>query len=469
MSAFSRTLTLLTALTAPPLVHAAPPPGWQTDFKLRLGGLFEGERDLGLGLADDTGEAFADAQGSFYFRSTDEFAALMRVQGFAPSGELVVNDEDRARRSESYVALRELWIENSGFTSYPGEVLRLGRQRLRDADGLWLDRDIESLRWIFDTTLVQGQIGVAESFLTFRSDDSDPSASLRDRTYAFTGLGRQWRVSHYLGARAIHAFDHVDLEEEALTEEDPKLSERRYTWLNLYAHNGYYHPDAQPGVTYSADATVLIGRREDFRAATELEPASREEFDVTAVAGDLGLRWRLPTAAPFQVGAAYAFGSGDRDDNDRSERFEQTGLHSNRSRFTGTRSPLYRYGDALQPDLSNLHIASLYLSIPQERWDASLIYHRYARHRGREAIAADGIDVQPETDDRDIGNGVDLAVAYYFGNPIGRGASRIGVPQENDDTRSNLRLRASTFNPGDAFAAAADSQHRVTLELTLWF
>lgn len=466
-----RVFVLALAFALAPAGRAEEPrPGFDGDFKLRLGGFAEGERDLGRGDADTTGEAYADAQALLYWRSRGDWAAFSRLQGFAPSGELVVTDEDRPRASESYAAVRELWLEYRGITSYPGELLRLGLQRLRDADGLWLDRDIESLRWIFDTTLLQGQLGVAESSRTWRSDDSTPSASLRDRTYAFAGLGRQWTEGHFVGSRVVHAFDHIDVDEELRsTEPDPKRSDRRYTWVNFYAHDGYYDPAARPGWSYTLDASLLSGDREDFRAATLTDPELRNEVDVSAWAADAGLRWRAATKLPWQVGLGYAHGSGARA-GETGERYEQTGLHSNRSRFTGTRSALHRYGEALQPDLSNLQIATAFVSIPAQRWDASLIYHHYTLDRASQGVITDGVDVQPYNASSDLGQGLDLAVAYYFANPAvaGRAAS-IGVPQQDDDVRSNLRLRAGAFQPGNAYAASADDQYRVTLELTLWF
>lgn len=467
----SRLIALAAALAATQAAYsAALSPGLHSDLSMRLGIFGEGERDLGLGDANTTTEGYADAQGTLYWLSpSDDWAALGRLQGFAPTGELVVTDEQRPRQSQSYAALRELWVEYRAITDYPGEVLRMGLQRVRDPDGLWFDRNIEALHWMFDTTLLQWDLGVAESLLTWRSDNSEPPASLRDRTYVFGGLGRQWTAGHFLGSRVVYAFDHANPQQEiASNERDPKLSDRRYTWIDLYAHNGFYQPAEQPGWRYTADVSALIGSREDFRPATLTEPATREDQNVRAWATDLGLRWRLPTAFPLQVGGGYAFGSGS-DQGDLKRRYEQTGLHSNRSRFTGTRSQLYRYSEALQPDLTNLHVGTLYVSIPQENWDASLIYNKFARHRAGDPVITDGVDIQPEPGRKVLGDALDLAVAYYFANPVGRGRSIAGVPQEDDNLRSNVRLRASGFRPGVAYADAADDQYRVTLELTLWF
>lgn len=444
------------------------PAGWQTELKLGLGMYGEGARDLGLGDADSTTEGYADVQGTLYWNSGQNWAGLARAQLFAPTGELVVTDEDQPRETESYARLRELWFEYNGFTSYPGEVLRIGLQRVRDPDGLWFDRNIEAVRWIFDTTLVQGHIGAAESFLTWRSDDSDPESNLRDRTYVFGGLGTQWTAGHFLGTRVIHAFDHGDPEEElASGERDPKRSERELTWIDLYMHNGYYEPRAQPGWSYWADASVLMGTREIFMPATVTDPATSDEHDVRAWAGDIGLRWK-PGLAPFQIGAAYAFGSGG-EEGDPEHRYEQTGLHSNRSRFTGARAQVDRFNGALQAEQSNLHAASAYVSIPQEDWDASLVYTKFARHRESEPVVTDGVGVQPEAQGRELGDGIDLVLAYYFQNPVGRGRSTVTATQEDDNLRSNVRLRMSGFKPGDAYADDADDQYLIRLDLTLWF
>lgn len=466
-----RALVFAVALGVAPLASSADATdvGWQTDLKLGLGMFSEGERDLGLDDDESTTEGLADVQGTLFWNSGQNWSALARTQLFLPSGELVVTDEDQPRSSESYARLRELWFEYKGFTSYPGEILRVGLQRLRDPDGLWFDRNLESVRWIFDTTLVQGHLGVGESFLTWRSDNSDPESNLRDRAYVFGGLGMQWRAGHFLGARAIHAFDHGDPEQEiAEGERDPKLEERRLTWIDLYAHNAYYEVRQQPGWSYWADVSALVGTRESFTPGTELEPASRDEHDVRAWAWDLGLRWRLPTVLPLQLGGAYAFGSGS-DDGDLEHRYEQTGLHSNRSRFTGTRAQVDRFNGAFRADLSNLHAASAYVSMPFERWDASLVYTKFARHRAGDPVVTDGIDVQPEPGRKVLGDGVDLVLAYYFANPIGRGRSTVTATQEDDNLRSNIRLRASGFDPGTAYNDDADSQYLLRLDLTLWF
>ncbi len=475
MSRSSQAVVLLAALAAAPVASPADPvpTGWQTDARLGLGLFGEGDRDLGLGTAKSTTEGYADLQGTAYWNSGGDWAGLLRGELFQPTGELTVTDEDQPRRSKSYARLREGWLEYGGLTSYPGEVLRFGLQRLRDPDGQWFDSNVEAVRWIFDTTLLQADAGVAESLKTWRSDGSEPNANVRDRTYLFGRLGRQWREGHFFGTRVIHAFDHADPEQELVDgDRDPKRTDRNLTWIDLYAHNNFYDGNggSHPGLSYWADVSALVGTRKDFTTTPGVAPiaVTEQKSDVTAFATDLGLRYRLPMAYPVLVGGNYAFGSGS-EQGDTEHRYEQTGLHSNLSRFTGTRTQMYRYNMALQPDLTNLHVGTLYVSIPQDRWDASLVYSKFARQHAGDPVVTDGISVQPVPGRKLLGEGVDVAVAYYFSNPVGRGKASVSAPQEDDNLRSNIRLRASMFDPNIAFPKNADPQYAVRLELTLWF
>ena len=455
-------LVLLLGMAMPLGAAEDTRPTLEGDMKLRLGGFAEGERDLGTGNDESTTEGFADLQGVLHWMPTLNSSVFLRAQGFAPTDDLVVTDDNAPRSSDAYLALREFWYEYRGLTSYPGELIRLGLQRLRDPDGQWFDRDIESVRWIFDTTLIQGHIGISESFNTWRTDDSDPPATDRDRFYAYAGIGSQWAPGQFWGVRAIHASDHADvLDEVNSNEPNPKTSERQLTWVDFYAHSDYYDQQERPGVSYWIDLSVMSGWRDDLVPATPTSTASVQYDSVTAWATDLGLRWR-PGEAPVQVGGHIAFGSGSNDD-ESNHRYEQTGLHSNRSRYTGTRSLMYRYNEALQPDLGNMLIYTAYFSVPLDRFDASLAYHKFSRHRTDQGVLTDGIDLQPTPGERDLGDGLDLVMAWYFGS------LRPTLAREDEDLRSSFRVRASGFAPGDAYLEEADDQYRVTMELTLWY
>lgn len=451
--------------------------GAQFTAGTKLKGAYLGEdaRDLGLALdgeeaQEERNTSYVDISPYLHWQFGEAGAFYARAQLFTSGGdEVVQNENELPVPSENYAAVRELWLEWGGITSFPGEVLRLGRQRIKEQDGLWWDRDIESLRWIFDTTLVQAQLGVAEQFGTWRSDDVELSPSQKKRTYAFGSMTRQWNPGHFYGLRAAYAMDHGELPQEGDSiEPDDKTKNRDYLWLGLRSENGYYDPRNTRGTVYWFEAMALTGRRE---SVSDTDPFTGEptgsanaprESTVTALAGDMGLRFRLPLVFPMNLGFMAAAAQGDRA-GDQSHVYEQTGLESNRSRYTGTRTLIHRFNEALQADFSNLLAANAFISMPYELADFSLVYHQFARHSTDESISADGIDARPTTDSRDIGTGIDFVATRYF-----RGFAR-QTSDDDEDSRSNLRLRASRFTPGAAFAEGVKDQTRVTLELTLWF
>jgi alginate production protein len=443
--------------------------------KLKLAGFGEGARDFGATGAPETQETFVEINPEAHWQMSENFAAHTRLQGFFSSGDVVLNEDNEPVSTDRYAALRELWLEYGGITSYPGEVLRLGLQRLKEPDGLWWDRDIESLRWIFDTTLFQAHIGAGEQFNHYRSDDVELPPSQRDRAYAFASLSREWMPAHRGGLRFTYAQDHGEPPPVGSTADaSSKLAERQFAWIGARAENGFYEYRRVSFLTYWIEATTLLGTQDttqtDDQPGPNGEPPTNQVLattsrDVVALAGDAGLRLRFPGPSQFQLGAAYAHAQGGRSDG-TSNTYVQTGLHSNRSRFTGTRSLLHRFNEAYQADFTNIRVASAFMSLPLEHVDASLVFHRFTRDNPSTSVSTDGVDVQPTGSSDDLGHGWDVVTAYYFEH---LGSAVHGAADSEEDTRSNLRLRASVFEPGAAYDSALKDQYRVMLEAGLWF
>ena len=108
--------------------------------------------------------------------------------------------------------------------------------------------------------------------------------------------------------------------------------------------------------------------------------------NLNAWAVDAGLIWYLPLPVRPALFAGYARASGGGDAlTDRS--FRQTGLQDNEDRITGLGNVRY-YGEALDPDLSNLEVWTLGLGLrPSRTSSLELIAHRYR---------------QPSLDDNDL-------------------------------------------------------------------
>lgn len=414
---------------------------------------------------------YVDLNPFMHLQFGEDTAAFAQLELFGSAGDTVIqNESDRPVASQNFAALRELWLEYGGITSYPGEVLRLGLQRVRDPDGLWWDRDIESVRWIFDTTLVQSQIGVAEQLGTYRTDDVKLTPSQRHRAYAFAELGSQWQPGYYSGVRIAYAQDHENLPDVGTTEDaDTKTRERKYLWVALHTHNGFFDPRAAPPVQYWLEAVGLAGNRESAQT-NPLDPNNPNQVvgiqsdRVTALAGDAGLRIRFPLIFPFELGAIASYAQGDPGDSSTSHVFESTGLESNRSRFTGSRTLINRFNEALQANWSNIRAAGGLMSMPWEMGDVSLVYQRFFRDDGTTDFSADGITAKPVNDSRDIGRGFDVVLTKFF-----QGAGTQVKTADDEDKSANVRLRASRFDPGEAYGAGVNREYRVTLETTWWF
>jgi alginate production protein len=121
-------------------------------------------------------------------------------------GAPATSNNDR-KTKKNYLAMREFWVGYSGLTPYPGEILKFGRQRLRNDDGQWRDTNIEALNWTFDTTLLQGQRRRRRTLQRIPhrpqragAQGQGSPARLRRRAY-------QWTPGQWVGIRGHHTHD----------------------------------------------------------------------------------------------------------------------------------------------------------------------------------------------------------------------------------------------------------------------
>lgn len=155
---------------------------------------------------------------------------------------------------------------------------------------------------------------------------------------------------------------------------------------------------------------------------------------------DLGYTYRL-TWLPMHpnVSVGYAYGSGDPDPADsRNREFRQSGLQSNETRLGGI--PKFKiYGEALDPDVSNLKILTVGFGLrPTPSSSVELVLHRYELDEFAESLRGTALTAEPNQLGRskDLGKALDIVVA--FRNLFG--VRRLGVD-----------VRAGWFEPGNAF------------------
>lgn len=376
------------------------------------------------------------------------------------------NSDNGRQPDKSYLALREFWVDYAGLTPYPGEHLRLGRQRVRSDEGTWWDTNIEALRWTFDTTLLQANVGVAERYSDYRTDLDELAPEDEDRQHLFGDLNYQWTPGHWVGAKLHHSRDDGDL---ANSGEEVEELDKRYTgdltWLGLNADGDFFNPNSKNPLNYWAQVTWLTGDTDQLEQTVvgedRIATGSRNQ-DVDAWAVDLGLRYTLDEN--WKVGGAYARGSGGGDDG-KSEQFMQTGLESNRSAFTGVESRVHRFGEAFRGELSNLQVATAFTSWKlREDYDASLVYHRFWRVDGDQDIGQSGITAPLEAGEKDVGQELDLVVTKYFK----QGVMPTSMTEHLDDRSALVRFRGGVFKPGNAYASGTDSlMHRAFVDF-IW-
>jgi alginate production protein len=157
---------------------------------------------------------------------------------------------------------------------------------------------------------------------------------------------------------------------------------------------------------------------------------------------DVGATYRFdyaPMNPNITLGYAYATGDKRADDNKNNE-FRQTGLHSNETRYAGV-SDFKIYGEAFDPELSNLKILSAGLGFrPTRDFSVDFVFHRYwlqtfAESLRNTAVVAE-MNQNPNSLSRELGDEFDIVLGMR---------NLFGV------RRLGLDIRAGFFFPGPAF------------------
>lgn len=438
-------------------------------LKTNITGETQSGRDFGLNNRSDTRTLYLDATPWVHVNFSPEWAGFLRARLFAPTSTVLPqsNDNNNVQASNKvYVGLKEGWIEYRGLTSYPGESLRLGRQRIRDTDAEWWDDDIESLRWIFDTTLLHANLAVARQFSTYRSDGAPVPRQQKDRTYVLGSISTNLTPAFRIGLRAARADDNYTLPAAGVPyDSNKKLRDAHLTWLGINIDNGFFRWHGAPALTvWNSDTWVYGHERQALTDSSTQTVTGRRADRVMGFAVESGARYRLPINWwPINIGASAVYSSGS---GTPGHNFEQTGLQSNSSRFTGTRTLINRFNDAYRAELGNLTVFTGFVSTQWRKYDASFIFSHFQRPDGYGQVITDGIYVQPVNDSKQLGNGYDLVLTRYLG-----GDDQAPLPDylPDEDSRSSIRLRGSLFQPGSAYGPRAKTEYRADLEFIWWY
>jgi len=302
------------------------------------------------------------------------------------------------------------------------------------------------------------ELGVKQAFLTFREFAPGATVQVGRKTY---DDGREWLFDEELdGVRAVYrwsthavegfiareALVPVDLLEERDGDDEPvdisylgattTLGEdSRATIYALYSNDRardgedllftgvQSSGEIADDVTYWLEAAVVSGD-DDGR-------------DVLGYGVDAGITrvFDHPLEPALTVG--FAYGSGD-DGGGTDGAFRQTGLQDNFDRWNGVAGFDY-YGEVLDPELSNLGIATVGAGIrPTKRSSIDLVYHYYFQPERADRFRGTALDADTTGSSGDAGHGLDLILGY----------------REFDDIE--IEIAGGAFLPGAAFGEADD-------------
>jgi len=284
---------------------------------------------------------------------------------------------------------------------------------------------------------------------------------------------RQWLWDDYLDGARLFLFGSglIGIQVSYIDFVDhPKV--KFATWTDLYLGTDF-HLDQNNTLTayflrrWDSDETrnrepVWWGLRfqgEPTRAAwTWMDLAIMNGTDkhkkLRAWALDLGGSWQFRNT-PWRpsLTVAYAFGSGDEHGTPEVDgEFRQTGYEDNAARFGGVTSVLY-YGAVLDPELSNLVIATLGAGVrPARDFSLDLLYHRYRQDWSADEVNGNLVDppARPNGQNSDIGWELDLVIGIRHLWGAVRAAWTVGV-----------------FTPGEAYAPRRERALLNKLHLTV--
>ncbi|MCK7551372.1 alginate export family protein [Marinobacter goseongensis] len=435
----------------------------EQNVKSKLSFISEGDRRLGLGEngATKSNEAGLDIKPEWVWQLSPHWRSKLRLQAFAATGQVDVSDEIGGTTTDGFVAMREAWLDYNGLSDYPGESVRFGRERLKEDSGMWWDDDITLVRWIFNTSLLESTVGVAQKLAELRTDNNELQDDEQDIARFFAQTRWQWKKGHYLGFLATHGQGYGDQAEEYAGR--GQTLDRSFTdsltWASLQADRSYFDWRSHDAIQYFASVAAVTGSDTVVGPdASAANGVSARDRDVSGWAADLGARAQLLDTPRWVIGAHGAMASGGEGPGE-SDAFQQTSLESNRSRFTGTRSQVQRFGEAIQPEWSNLQVLTLYTALSdRDTWDANVLYHRYWLSDQNGTVQSDLVEPGFTGSSDDLGQSVDLVLAYY------------GDSASTSWAAVDVRLRGGVFMPGDAYGDDVDdSRHRVVVDVSKRF
>lgn len=371
---------------------------FQIDGRLSLGGEFLRNDDLTDGPDNLFATLGPEARIDLTYRPDDDIEAHV---SFSAGIDRQLEDGDWT--TDGTTELREAYLLIDD--SIADEVeFQIGRQDFEDGREFLYDEQLDGVRLAYDHQAWRLEVAWAREALIPKD------LTRRER-------GRD-RVDNFIFHAEYKLTDDWDIAAYVLKQEDLRPGNISPTHF---------------GIQSEGELGGGFGHWFDF----SLQRGNVGTRKLRANAVDAGLIYTFPGTARPAVFAGYARGSGGGNAT-TSHEFRQSGLHDNEDRITG-RSNVRYYGEALDPDLSNIKIFTLGAGIrPNASSSLEIVGHKYRQvDLDDDDIRGSPISAILNGNSRDIGSELDAIVAVRLFRGIG------------------LEAKLGWFMPGKAFDAPA--------------
>ncbi|GEM_PF-654967 len=308
--------------------------------------------------------------------------------------------------SEALLRRGQMWafwgdIENSGVS------LQVGRQNFRERREWWWDNDLDAVRIFYDQPFIHAEAGISQQlFPVSTADDgipSDEEGILR----VLSHVNWLWTSKQELALFFLYQDDHSSRPalRDRVSDDRVDPVDGDFTWLGIRTFNRFASSDFGE-FDFWADTVWIDGEEITFDFDDSNTPGFSQvdaiaERHISGWALDLGLIWEIPVSWRPALTFGYAVGTRD---------FRQTGLQDNNNRFRSVSRFRY-YGELLRPELSNLHIWTVALTLPiLQNSSVTALYHYYRQVEPRPFLRDGRLNADPNGISPSIGHEWDLVI-----------------------------------------------------------
>ena len=363
---------------------------------------------------------------------------------------------DGSAQSRHSFERSQSWLLLEGLAGLPLS-LQAGRIALIERRAWWWDDDLDALRLSYTPADWRLDMGLAREVAKVSSASRGIAPDLKGLIRWFGHASGRWAPGHAIEGFWLVANDRSGAAPPGTLFDpgDEDAADARLRWFGLRA-SGETRTASGHRFSYRADAALLRGR--ESRTAFSETPTGQLSAGASGTrlvrghAWDLGALWRLPGNARPTFSLGLASGSGGVDSNSQDRNFRQTGLQENKGRIAGVKRIRY-YGELLDPELSNLRIATLGFGLRGlSNSSAELLLHDYRQPVASTRLAGSRLSQAPVGLNRGIGREIDLLFALREWRHV------------------ELTLLLARFRPGAAFAAdRRDPANMIEIGATLTF